>query len=180
MKNWLSSKTIWFNLIAGLLVALNYWQGTVTNPQTLQVIAAAIAGINWILRWGTDKGITLGKAVPVLIVGFMALSTSLTPAHADTGLSYHLDYRLGDRQPLYAVHKALLTWSPEWCADAVAATDAAGTEAWGGVGATYSFWKVMGKALPFTGHLSAGAVFRISGQVSRTPTGFFVGAGVSF
>jgi hypothetical protein len=57
MKKWYQSKTVWFNLLTGLLTSLGLAQGVVP-PEAIPYIATLSGIVNVILRvWFTDTKI---------------------------------------------------------------------------------------------------------------------------
>ena len=62
VKNWLTSKTLWFNFLSIVAVLAQYAAGV--GWITIGKEASIIAVVNIGLRMLTDKGITLGASTP--------------------------------------------------------------------------------------------------------------------
>jgi hypothetical protein len=64
-KLWIKSKTLWFNTLAAAAVGLEAFGGivsgalSVSSPKAYALVAIAIAGVNFALRWVTKESIKL-------------------------------------------------------------------------------------------------------------------------
>ena len=60
MKNWLRSKTIWFNGLVILVAVLNFY-GVAPSPEVTNdisnILLAVTPAVNFVLRFVTDRGI---------------------------------------------------------------------------------------------------------------------------
>ena len=62
MKEWWKSKTLWFNVLAFIVaIAANYSYTGELPEEWLALVPAAIAVINFLLRWLTTKAITVKR-----------------------------------------------------------------------------------------------------------------------
>ena len=59
MKHWYTSKTLWFNVVAFVIAVLeNYGYTGLLPDEWALFIPAAIALVNFILRWVTSQKLT--------------------------------------------------------------------------------------------------------------------------
>lgn len=56
MKPWYKSRTVWFNLAAAVVVAVQVWFGTL--PVSPEIQAVVVAAANLVLRFLTTKPVS--------------------------------------------------------------------------------------------------------------------------
>lgn len=61
-KKWFTSKTVWFNLIAGIVAISTYLMDLGLTAKQLEILGAVVAIGNILLRFNTSKPI--GKSKP--------------------------------------------------------------------------------------------------------------------